>query len=125
VTEGGPRTVRPRDFTGGRHPWLRYGTGTDGGTAYVVLFTDGDEPRDWLAAGEAFSDLWLTLTARGLAASPISEIIEMPATREAIRRLLGGVGHPAVAMRIGVPVDPDDPPPASIRRSGTDAIDLP
>jgi nitroreductase len=125
VTNGGPRTVRPRDFTGGRHPWLEYGTGTDGGTVYVVLFTDGDDPGDWLAAGEAFSDMWLSLTARGLAASPISEIVEMPVTRESLRRLLGGVGHPAIAMRIGVPVQPDDPPPASIRRSGTDVIDLP
>jgi nitroreductase len=125
VTAGGPRTVRPRDFTGGRHPWLDYGPGTDGGTVYVVLFTDRDDPRDWLAAGEAFSDLWLSLTARGLAASPISEIVEMPSTRESLRALLGGVGHPAVAMRIGVPVNPDDPPPASIRRSGTDVIDLP
>jgi nitroreductase len=125
VTDGGPRTVRPRDFTGGRHPWLEYGTGSDAGTVYVVLFTDGDEPADWLAAGEAFSDVWLSLTGRGLAASPISEIVEMPATREMLRRLLGGVGHPAIAMRIGVPVNPDDPPPPSIRRSGTDAIDLP
>ena len=125
VTAGGPRSVRPRDLTGGRQPWLGYGAGTEGGTAYAVLFTDGDEPGDWLAAGEAFSDVWLTLTARGLAASPISEIVEMPSTREAVRRLLGGVGHPAVAMRVGVPVDPDDPPPASIRRSGTDVIDLP
>jgi nitroreductase len=125
VTDGGQRTVRPRDFTGGRRPWLDYGPGTDGGTVYVVLFTDGDEPRDWLAAGEAFSDLWLSLTARGLSASPISEIVEMESTRESLRRLLGGVGHPAVAMRIGLPVNPDDPPPASIRRSGTDVIDLP
>jgi len=125
VTDGGPRTVRPRDFTGGRRPWLEYGPGTDAGTVYVVLFTDGDEPRDWLGAGEAFSDMWLSLTARGLAASPISEIVEMPSTRESLRRLLGGVGHPAIAMRIGIPVDPDKPPPASIRRSGTDVIDLP
>lgn len=125
VTEGGRRSVRPRDLTGGRRPWLEYGPGTDGGTVYVVLFTDGDEPRDWLAAGEAFSDVWLSLTARGLAASPISEVVEMPATREVLRRMLGGIGHPAVAMRIGVPVNPDDPPPASIRRSGTDVIDLP
>lgn len=36
VTDGGPRTVRPRDFTGGRRPWLDYGPGTDGGTVYAA-----------------------------------------------------------------------------------------
>ena len=125
LAPGGRRTVRPRDFTGGRQPGLPSGTGTDGGTRYGILFTDGDEPRDWLAAGEAFSEVWLTLTARGLAASPISEVVEMPTTREQLRQLLGGLGHPAIALRVGVPVDPDDPPPASVRRSGTDVIELP
>jgi hypothetical protein len=104
---------------------MQSGAGTDGGTVYAILFTDGDEPHDWLAAGEAFSDVWLTLTARGLAASPISEVVEMPSTREQLRHLLGGLGHPAIAMRVGVPVDPDDPPPASVRRAGSDVIDLP
>jgi hypothetical protein len=125
LATGGPRTVRPRDFTGGRQPGLRYGPGTDRGTAYAILFTDGDEPRDWLMAGEAFSDVWLTLTARGLAASPISEVIEVPATRESMRQLLGGIGQPAIALRVGVPVNPDDPPPPTVRREGADVIDLP
>jgi hypothetical protein len=125
VTAPGRRTVRPRDFTGGRPPGLPLGDGTDRGTQYAILFTDGDEPRDWLAAGEALSDVWLTLTARGLAASPISEVVEMPATRATMRRILGGVGYPAIALRVGVPVDPGGAPPASARRSGTDVIDLP
>ena len=30
-------------------------------------------------------------------------------TRVALRRLLGGVGHPAIALRVGVPVDGIDP----------------
>jgi hypothetical protein len=43
----------------------------------------------------------------------------------ALRRLLGGVGHPAIAMRIGVPVQDAEPVPASIRRSGTETIGAP
>jgi nitroreductase len=125
VTEPGDRTIRPRAFSAWRPPGLPLGSGSDRGTAYAILFTDGDERRDWLAAGEALSDVWLTLTARGLAASPISEVVEMPTTREALRRILGGIGYPAIAMRIGVPVDPADAPPASARRSGTDVIGLP
>ncbi|MEU7867219.1 nitroreductase [Dactylosporangium sp. NPDC049140] len=107
------RTVAPRDFA--IKAGLAAGGGSDRGTVYALFVTDGDEPRDWLAAGEALSDVWLTLTARGLAASPISEVVEVAGVRNALRSLLGGVGNPAVGMRIGVP-GPDDAPPATPRR---------
>jgi hypothetical protein len=122
---GGHRTVAPRDLNPAALPALDPGPGSDRGTVYVILVTDTDEPRDWLAAGEALSDVWLTLTARGLAASPISEVIEVVPVRQALHRLLGGVGHPAIAMRVGVPVNGIAPVPATIRRSGTDTIGLP
>jgi nitroreductase len=118
-------TVAPRDFSFAAGATLEPGSGTDGGTVYVILATDGDEPTDWLAAGEALSAVWLTLTARGLAASPISEVIEVAGVRQALRRLLGGVGHPAIAMRIGVPVGGAVPVPVTVRRSGTDTVGLP
>ncbi|MGI5175740.1 Acg family FMN-binding oxidoreductase [Dactylosporangium sp. CA-152071] len=119
------RTVAPRDFNLARPAALEPGTGSDRGTAYVILTVEEEEPSNWVAAGEALSDVWLTLTARGLAASPISEVVEVPAVRVALRRLLGGVGHPAIAMRVGVPVDDLEPVPPSVRRSGTDTIGLP
>ncbi|WP_433606569.1 hypothetical protein ACQP2P_30405 [Dactylosporangium sp. CA-139114] len=108
------RTVAPRDFA--LKAGLAAGPGSDRGTVYAIFVTDGDEARDWLAAGEALSDVWLTLTARGLAASPISEVVEVAGVRNALRGLLGGIGNPAVAMRIGVPVQ-EDAPPATARRS--------
>ena len=120
-----PRTIAPRDLNLARPAALDPGTGTDRGTAYIILTVDNEEPADWVAAGEALSDVWLTLTARGLAASPISEVVEVLPVRLALRRLLGGVGHPAIAMRIGTPVDGIEPVPASIRRSGTDTIGSP
>jgi hypothetical protein len=119
------RTVAPRDLNPARPAALEPGSGSDRGTVHIIFSIDTDEPRDWLAAGEALSDVWLTLTARGLAASPISEVIEVLPVRQALRRLLGGVGHPAIAMRVGVPVDGIEPVPASIRRSGTDTVGLP
>jgi nitroreductase len=125
VTPAGRRTVAPRDFAQHRTPGLPLGAGDDRGTAYAVLFTDGDDPRDWLAAGRALSDVWLTLTGRGLAASPISEVVETPATRQVLRQLLGGIGYPAIALRFGVPVPAADAPPPSRRRPGIDVIDLP
>lgn len=121
----GHRTIAPRDFNLAGPAALEPGAGTDRGTVYVILAIDGDEPRDWLAAGEALSDVWLTLTAHGLVASPISEVIEVVPVREALRRLLGGVGQPAIAMRVGMPVEGTQPVPPTIRRSGTDTISLP
>lgn len=124
VSAGGAYRVPPRDFALARRPGLDPGGGTDRGTVYAVLVTRGEDRADWLAAGEAMSDVWLTLTARGLAASPISEVVEVPQARAALRRLLGWTGHPAVAFRIGRPGDPTPPPP-STRRTGTDVVGLP
>ncbi|GAA3394905.1 Acg family FMN-binding oxidoreductase [Cryptosporangium minutisporangium] len=123
-----PPTERPvpaRTFNRAQPPRLATGPGTDRGTAYTVLLTDQDEPRAWLAAGEALSDVWLTLTARGLAASPISEVVEVASARRALRNLLGEDAYPAIGLRIGVPVDPADAPPSPARRSGTDVLGLP
>jgi nitroreductase len=100
-------------------PGLAAGPGTDRGTAYAVLHTDTGTPQDWIKAGEATSAVWLTLTARGLAASPISDVIEVPTTRQALRRLLGGSTQPVLALRIGVPVAGLPPPPATARRRST------
>jgi nitroreductase len=122
TTASGPRVVRPRDFTGGRRPELPYGAGTDRGTVYLVLATVREGRRDWLRAGEALSDVWLTLTARGLAASPISEVVEISEPRAALRRLIGG-DWPAVALRVGVPADPQRLPPATRRRHVADVVD--
>jgi nitroreductase len=123
TTPGGHR-VPPRDFALGREPGLPAGPGTDRGTVYAVLVVEGEQDADWLAAGEALSDVWLTLTARGLAASPISEVVEVPQARAALRRLLGWTGHPAIAVRIGRPAGPEAPP-RSARRSGVDVVGLP
>jgi hypothetical protein len=125
VVPPGPRTIAPRDLAVARPAALEPGAGTDRGTVYVVLAIDAEEPHDWVAAGEALSDVWLTLTAQGLAASPISEVIEVDAVHGALRRLLGGVGSPAIAMRIGIPLVETEPVPASVRRSGTDVVGLP
>ncbi|MFI5911868.1 Acg family FMN-binding oxidoreductase [Dactylosporangium sp. NPDC051541] len=125
VTPPGRRTIAPRNLSPARPSALAPGPGQDRGTVYAILVIDTDEPRDWLAAGEALSDVWLTLTARGLAASPISEVIEVEPVRQALRRHFGGVGFPAIALRIGVPVTGADPVPPAVRRSGTDVIGLP
>jgi hypothetical protein len=85
---------------------------------YAVLFTDTDTAASWLAAGEALSAVLLTVTTERLAACPMSDVVEIPATRRLLRDLLGGIGYPALAIRIGVPGDGPMPP-------ATQILDLP
>lgn len=95
----------------------------DRAARYAVLFTDGDERADWLGAGEALSAVLLTATAQGLATSPMSDLIEVPAARQQLRIMLGGIGHPALVLRIGMPFMAAGPT-ASPRRAPADVVEI-
>jgi nitroreductase len=116
----GARRVPVREFAPYGGSALAPGRHTDAGARYVVVFTDADTPADWLRAGEALSAVLLTATAEGLAAAPISDVTELAATREELRRLLSGIGYPQLAVRIGHA--PPGEPPASPRRHLGDVI---
>lgn len=120
------RPVPARDFTPGA-PVVGAEPGepaepVDRYARYAVLFIEADTPLSWLRAGEALSATLLTATMLRLATSPLSDVIEVPATRSLLRELLGGVGYPMIALRIGVPTD-GPPPPAAPRRSAHEIID--
>jgi hypothetical protein len=89
---------------------------------YAVLFTDGDRPADWLAAGEALSAVLLTATTERLATSPMSDLVEVAPSRALLRGLLADIGYPAIVIRIGVPAA-GDPAPAP-RRPAVEAVEL-
>jgi nitroreductase len=68
----------------------------------ILVRTAGDGPAQWLTAGAAMQRVWLIATARGLAATPLSQVVEVPALRD----LLGDVAHGEVVqtvLRIGRP----------------------
>ncbi|WP_432839579.1 hypothetical protein [Dactylosporangium sp. CA-092794] len=67
----------------------------------AVIATAGDEPRDWLAAGEALSAVVLTATAEGLATS-ISAFPPASVPQWLPRCLPAGAGRPAALVRFGV-----------------------
>lgn len=69
--------------------------------ALLVLCTRGDEPRDWLAAGEALQRVLLRATASDLYASYFSSPLEIPALRRDLCAALGETGHPQVMFRLG------------------------
>ena len=67
----------------------------------AVLSTAADRTVDQLAAGQALQRVLLTVTGAGLAASMMSQPIEVPAAREQLRRSLGRGGAPQMTLRIG------------------------
>src|SRR5262249_44147159 len=50
----------------------------------VVLSTAGDGPEAWLRAGQALERVLLTATVRGLASTPMTQPLEIPALRELV-----------------------------------------
>jgi nitroreductase len=85
----------------------------------VIVGTDGDRPIDWIRAGMAMQRLWLTATAAGLGASPISQALDHSAPRMLLSRLVGlENGHPQMLLRIGY----CQSPPVTGRRPIADVL---
>ncbi|WP_433221370.1 Acg family FMN-binding oxidoreductase [Dactylosporangium sp. CS-047395] len=117
----GGRRVPARDFTA-----LGFGARVDTGdreARYGIVVTNGDGPHDWLVAGNALSAVLLTATTEHLATSPMSDLVEQEVARHTLRRTIGGVGYPAIGVRIGLP-SAGPPPPRVPRRPGTEFIEV-
>jgi nitroreductase len=67
----------------------------------AVLGTTNDDVRAWIAAGQALGRLLLTAAAHGVTASPLTQALEIPATRAALASELGVIGHPQMLLRLG------------------------
>jgi hypothetical protein len=93
-------TVPGRDF--GRTGTLPIGTGHDQAALYGLLFGDADDPRSWLRTGEALSAAWLFATTLGVSIVPLSDAVEVDHTRQSLRRLIAGLGHPHLVLRFGI-----------------------
>jgi nitroreductase len=67
----------------------------------LLMGTSGDAPVDWLQAGRALAAVLLRATVDGVAASPMTQVLEVPRTREQLAHRLGLVGHPQMLLRLG------------------------
>ncbi|HEV8559413.1 MAG TPA: nitroreductase family protein [Actinophytocola sp.] len=83
----------------------------------AILATPGDTALDQVRAGQALQRVLLAATVDGLTASFVSQPTEVPATRAALRELLGGREHAQTALRLGYGY----PAPRTPRR-GVDAV---
>jgi nitroreductase len=101
-------TVPGRDF--GHRGTMPVSAGHDGAAVYGVLFGPDDSPGAWLRAGEALSAAWVAALEQGLSIVPMSAAVEIPATRQSLRHILGNVAEPYLALRLGI-ADPAVPGP--------------
>jgi nitroreductase len=84
----------------------------DDNAVILALGTETDDRLAQLRAGEATSAVLLTATAMGLASCPVTEPLEMPKTREAVRsNVFGTDGYPQILLRVGwAPINADPLP---------------
>ncbi len=90
--------------------------------AVVLMGTDGDDRYDWLQAGRALGRVLLLATADGVAASPLTQALDWPATRTRLRSRLSLVGHPQMLLRMGYPREGTAAGAASGRRAVAEVL---
>jgi nitroreductase len=83
----------------------------------VVLTTDGDTAPSWVASGQALQRILLVATTHNLAATPMSQPLEIPALRELVTDTTTG-RWAQVILRLGY-APPTTPTP---RRQLTDVL---
>ena len=67
----------------------------------AALCTSGDEPEDWLTAGEALQHVLLRATAGGLATAFLNQPVEVRPLREELGQLLQATGVAQLVLRFG------------------------
>lgn len=109
--------VPVRHFAGRRMPQNELGRDESDGTVVAVLATEGDGAVERLRAGEALSAVLLAATAIGLATDPISQPLEVPATRARLAAdCLPSGRSPQVLIRLGwAPISATPVPPTGRR----------
>jgi len=89
----------------------------DDAAELLVIVTPHDDPLDWLHAGEATSAVLLAATGLGLTTTPLSQPLEVEATRHALRwDVLRVPEHPQLVVRVGWPVTGAAELPSTPRR---------
>lgn len=79
---------------------------------FGVLLSHGDTAIDQLRAGQALQRALLTATLHGAAAGMLSQPIELPRARAALKRLLNCAAYPQLVLRLGMAT----PTPTAPRR---------
>lgn len=99
-----------RDFDTRGTGYLPGNTHSSRDQCLVLVCSQTDTPADWLRTGEALERMLLEITRHGFAASPLTQVTEVPSARARLRRELGLTVYPSVLVRIGrAPATPSSP----------------
>jgi nitroreductase len=90
-----------RDFTAGTGAERVLGKDFETEPVIAVLSSHLSGPSAEIRVGQALQRVLLTATVAGLATSFLSHVVEVPDTREELRRLIGGTRPPQAVLRIG------------------------
>jgi hypothetical protein len=78
------------------------GQEVESGDGVIVLCGDDDSRASWLRAGESLSALWLSAVRDGLSVVPLSQVVEVAETRDALQhQVLGDLAVPLLLVRVG------------------------
>jgi nitroreductase len=132
--DGIPSAVLPGPHELLSHRSSRFTTGVlddaegrqvDGSDGLLVICAPTDDVRAWLRAGEALGAMWLDATTEGLSIVPLSQVIEVRETRDALRlEVLGGLANPLVLVRVGWQAISRSQLPRTPRRSVDEVLEL-
>jgi nitroreductase len=68
----------------------------------IAICSAADDLVSWLEAGEALSALWLRATHDGLSVVPLSQVVEVDETRQALHQdVFDGMARPQILVRVG------------------------
>ncbi len=95
----GPFVVRT--FNWGEGQAARDQQLAEGSPVLLVVTTPGDEPLDWLRAGQALDRVLLQAQAYDLHASYLNQPIEVPVLRPRVAKLVNTDEHPQLILRMG------------------------
>lgn len=101
VHAGSGDEIPIRDFDSTGAGWLPVDTRSTRNQCLLLLGSDADEPAAWLRSGEALERILLEIARSGFAVSPLTQVVEVPSAREALRNELRLMMHPHVLLRIG------------------------
>jgi hypothetical protein len=90
-----------RDFTGGAGTARVQGKDFEEEPLIAVLTSHLSGATAEVQVGQALQRVLLTATADGLSASFLSQVVEVPQTRDELRRLIGATRPPQAVLRIG------------------------
>jgi hypothetical protein len=111
-----------RESSGGPEVPERVIEGSDG---LLVLCSGSDDVASWLRAGEGLSALWLAATTQGMSVVPLSRVVEVAETRQALQHdVLDGQAFPLLLVRIGWQEISRSQLPRTERRPVDDILDL-